>query len=275
MNTWMIDHEDAIRAAAFAVMLGLLLAVQHARPLRNDGHIGRRSFANLGFGLANALLLKFAVPASAVGWAIITAERHGGILGMIDASPAVELPLAVLLLDAGIYWQHRLLHRIPVLWRIHRMHHSDTRFDVTTGVRFHPLEILLSLAVKLGLVSLIGPSPVAVIFFEMLLSLGALFTHADFAFAPAVDRLLRILVVTPSMHRIHHSALRIETDSNYGFHLSIWDRLFGSYRAEPSTPERNLRIGLEHFREARDQRVPALLLQPFRAALVPPGGSHA
>lgn len=150
------------------------------------------------------------------------------------------------------------------------MHHCDTAFDVTTGVRFHPFELALSMGIKLALISLLGPHPAAVLAFEVLLSLGALFTHTDIALPRALDRRLRLLFVTPSMHRIHHSTRRIETDSNYGFHLSVWDRLFGSYTREPVEDERRMPIGLEEWREPRDQGLVSLLLNPFRA----PGPSN-
>jgi sterol desaturase/sphingolipid hydroxylase (fatty acid hydroxylase superfamily) len=158
------------------------------------------------------------------------------------------------------------MHVVPLLWRLHRVHHSDTGFDLSTGVRFHPLEIAVSMGVKLGLVLVLGVDPLAVLLFELLLSLGSLFTHTDIALPAALDRRLRWLLVTPSMHRIHHSTWQPETDSNYGFHLSLWDRVFGSYRAQPRQPEEQMPIGLEHFRTADEQTLPALLLQPFRPA---------
>jgi sterol desaturase/sphingolipid hydroxylase (fatty acid hydroxylase superfamily) len=153
---------------------------------------------------------------------------------------------------------------IPLLWPLHRVHHSDVAIDVTTGVRFHPLEICLSMGVKLGLVVALGAHPAAVVIFEILLSAASLFTHADFAFPARLDRALRAVIVTPSMHRIHHSVRREETDSNYGFNLSLWDRVFGSYRARATGPERSMPVGLPQWRDPAEQALGALLLQPFR-----------
>lgn len=170
---------------------------------------------------------------------------------------------ALLLLDLAIYWQHRCMHAIPLLWRMHRVHHSDTGFDLSTGVRFHPLEITLSMLFKLGLVWLLGPPPGAVLLFEILLSSSALWTHSDTALAGRLEHRVRRLIVTPSMHRIHHSIRPMETNSNYGFLLSVWDRVFGSYRAAPAEPERTMPIGLEQFRAAGEQRIASLLLNPF------------
>ncbi len=264
-HTWLLGNEGALRLGAFAGVLALLLTLQWLRPLRRDGRGQRRQLTNLLLISIDTLLLRLAFPVLAVGLAL-QLERHG--FGLL---PALGLPfwlsclLAVLLLDLAIYWQHRWMHVVPLLWRLHRLHHSDTGFDVTTGLRFHPFEMAVSMVYKLALVALIGAPALAVLVFELLLSAGALFTHADFALPRALDRRLRWLLVTPSMHRIHHSTWQPETDSNYGFHLSIWDRLFGSYRAQPRQPEAQMPIGLEYFRSSTEQRLPALLLQPFRA----------
>jgi len=214
--------------------------------------------------LIDTLVLRVAFPLLAVGAAVLASERGLGLFNVVALPVVLEFALSLLLLDLAIYWQHRILHVIPVLWRMHRVHHSDLAFDATTGVRFHPFEIALSMAIKLALIALLGPPALAVLVFEILLSSGALFTHADFALPARLDRALRWLVVTPSMHRIHHSDRREETDSNYGFHLSLWDRLFRSYREAPRNPEATMTIGLGSFREPREQSLGALLLQPFR-----------
>ena len=262
--TFAVANEAGLRLAGFALALLVLLFAQWRWPARRDGRPALRQLNNLGLVVLGTLVLRLAFPLLAVSLAIQVERSGGGLFGVLDAPRWLEFALAVLLLDLAIYWQHRLHHRIPVLWRLHRVHHSDLAFDVTTGIRFHPLEIAVSMALKLGLVWLLGPSPAAVVVFELLLSLGSLFTHADFALPAHVDRRLRALLVTPSMHRIHHSVRREETDSNYGFHLSLWDRLFRSYRAAPLQPESSMPIGLPAFRQPEDQRLSALLLQPLK-----------
>lgn len=263
MSDW-IELEAGIRLGVFVAALVLLGLLQWARPLRGDGRPARRQLSNLGLALIDTAMLRLAFPVLAVGWAVAQQQAGHGLFQHLEAAHIVELGAAILLLDLAIYWQHRLFHRIPPLWRIHRVHHADTGFDLSTGVRFHPLEIALSMVIKLALIRLLGPDPLAVLLFELLLSLGSLWTHADTALPPRIDRVVRWLLVTPSMHRIHHSVLRRETDSNYGFHLSVWDRLFGSYSKAPEGAEATMPIGLERFREHHDQGLLALLFHPFR-----------
>lgn len=262
-------NEALLRLAAFLLLLLLLFAAQWRWPARGDGRPARRQLVNLGMIALGTMVLRIGFPVLAVAWAATV--HGGGLFGWLDWPAWLAIPVAVLLLDLAIYWQHRLMHAVPLLWRLHRVHHCDTAFDVTTGVRFHPLEIALSMGVKLGLITLLGPHPAAVLAFEVLLSLGSLFTHTDIALPRALDTRLRWLFVTPSMHRIHHSTRRIETDSNYGFHLSVWDRLFGSYTVDPAENERQMPIGLEDWRTAHDQSLLALLLNPFRRAKQPSG----
>jgi sterol desaturase/sphingolipid hydroxylase (fatty acid hydroxylase superfamily) len=261
----LVANEGPLRLSAFAAVLALLLALQWLRPLRGDGRGQRRQATNLLLIALDTVLLRLAFPVLAVGLALQFEAQGFGLLPRLGLPFWLDCLLAVVLLDLAIYWQHRWMHRLPLLWRLHRLHHSDTGFDVTTGLRFHPFEMVLSMAYKLALVAALGAPALAVLVFELLLSVGALFTHADFALPPALDRRLRWLLVTPSMHRIHHSTWQSETDSNYGFHLSIWDRLFGSYRAQPRAPEASMPIGLEYFRSAREQTLYSLLLQPFRS----------
>ena len=261
---FIVEHEAALRLLCFGVLLGVVAIAERVWPARGDARPARRQLANLGLMLINTGLLRVLFPVVAVALALSVNARGGGLFGMVALPGWLEILLAVLVFDAAIYWQHRLLHIIPLLWRLHRVHHSDIAFDVTLGVRFHPLEILLSMLIKLGLVLLLGPPAVAVVLFEVLLSAASLFTHADFAFPARVDRILRALLVTPSMHRVHHSVQRVETDSNYGFLLSAWDRLFGSYRERSTQPEREMPIGLTPWRSPAELRLGALLLQPFR-----------
>lgn len=256
-----MPDEPLIRLTIFLATLALLLVAQRLWPTRGDGRWSMRQLTNGMLAIVDTLLLRLAFPVLAVAFA---AQIHGsGLYGLLAWPVWLEVLTAILLFDVAIYWQHRLLHTIPFLWRMHRVHHADISFDVTTGLRFHPFETTLSMGIKLALVWLLAPHPLAVLIFEILLSAGALFTHADFGFPPALDRRLRWLVVTPSMHRIHHSSWRPETDSNYGFHLSLWDRLFRSYTHAPRNDERSMPVGLERFRSAREQSLFPLLINPF------------
>ncbi|GIX36390.1 MAG: fatty acid hydroxylase [Lysobacteraceae bacterium] len=266
MSAWLLHHEATVRAALFLATLGLLAFLQRRHSLRGDARRGRRQAVNLGLIVLGTLLLRALVPVAAVGWAAWCQQRGVGLLAALPVAETIRVLVAVLLLDLAIYWQHRLFHVVPALWRLHRVHHSDTGFDVSTGVRFHPGELALSLGIKLAVIAALGAPPIAVLLFEALLSCGALFTHADLALPARLDRALRTLLVTPSMHRIHHSCRRLETDSNYGFHLSVWDRLFGSYRARAIEPEARMCIGLARWREEQDQGLLALLRQPFERA---------
>lgn len=263
---YLVDQEAALRFGAFVLVLAALAVAERLRPARGDARPAPRQLANLGLVVIDTAVVRLAFPLVAVVLAMQVDARGGGLFGALDWPLWLEIVLAVLIFDAAIYWQHRLLHTIAWLWPLHRVHHSDTAFDVTTGVRFHPLEIALSMAIKLGLVLLLGPHPAAVVIFEILLSASSLFTHADFAFPPRLDRALRWVAVTPSMHRIHHSLRREETDSNYGFNLSLWDRVFGSYRARPAQSEFSMPIGLPPWRDPAALGLWALLLQPFRRA---------
>jgi len=209
-------------------------------------------------------MTRIVAPTGAVGFALF-AEAHGLGLFNVVAMPAwVEMVLALLTLDLAIYLQHRLFHYAPVLWRLHRMHHADLDVDVTTGARFHPIEILLSLGIKFVVIVPLGLSPLAVLLFEIGLNATSMFNHSNVRVSPAIERVLRCLVVTPDMHRVHHSVVRRETDSNFGFNFPWWDRLFGTYRAQPEAGHDDMTIGIEQFREPSELRLDRMLTQPFR-----------
>lgn len=261
---FIVDNEAALRFGGFALVLAALAFAERRWALRGDSRWAPRQRSNLALVAIDTAVLRLAFPLLAVALAVAMRSRGAGLFGWLAWPQWLEIVLAVLLFDAAIYWQHRLLHRIGWLWPLHRVHHSDLALDVTTGVRFHPLEIVLSMGIKLGVVVALGPHPAAVVIFAVLLSAASLFTHADIAFPQRIESLLRPLVVTPSMHRIHHSVRREETDSNYGFLLSLWDRVFGSYRARPAQCERDMPLGLPHWREPAALGTGALLLQPFR-----------
>jgi sterol desaturase/sphingolipid hydroxylase (fatty acid hydroxylase superfamily) len=219
---------------------------------------------NLGVVAVDTLLVRILFPTTAVGLALVAEARGLGLFNAIALPPWIAVPAAVVLLDLAIYFQHVLLHAVPLLWRVHRMHHADLEFDATTGLRFHPFEILLSMAVKLAVVAAIGAPALAVLIFELLLNATSIFNHGNVRMPARLDRVLRWIVVTPDMHRVHHSILSSETNSNFGFNLPWWDRLFGTYRARPAAGHEAMTIGIEQFREPRELGLDRMLLQPFR-----------
>jgi sterol desaturase/sphingolipid hydroxylase (fatty acid hydroxylase superfamily) len=214
------------------------------------------------------LAVRVLIPTAAVGAALFAAGRGWGLFHLGGLPLALAAVLGFLILDLVIYGQHVVFHKVPVPWRLHRMHHADLDIDVTTGVRFHPFEILISLSIKIATVIAFGIPAVAVLVFEVVLNATAMFNHANVSMPAALDRVLRLLVVTPDMHRVHHSILRSETDSNFGFNLPWWDRLFGTYRAAPQAGHQGMTIGLPIFRNPHELRVDRLLTQPFRDDLV-------
>jgi sterol desaturase/sphingolipid hydroxylase (fatty acid hydroxylase superfamily) len=232
-------------------------------PCRTASDRSTRWPSNLGLMVTGAVSVRLLFPVLATGLAAIGVRQGWGILNLFELAPWVAFLLAVLILDFAIYLQHVMLHYLPWLWRLHAVHHADVAFDVTTGVRFHPFEIMLSMLIKLGVVVVVGPPVVAVLVFEIVLNATALFNHSNVRLPAQLDRWLRWLIVTPDMHRVHHSAIPRETNSNYGFNLPWWDRLFGTYRAQPEAGHQAMTIGLEDFREPRELRLDRLLIQPF------------
>ena len=261
----MLENEGWIRLAIFAVVLVAMMVLEHLFPRRHrTQRRDERWPTNLAIVLIDTLALRLLVPLMAVGVAEVAAEHGWGLFHQIDMPFWFEFVVAVLLLDMLIYWQHVLSHRVPLLWRVHRVHHVDRDFDATTGIRFHPVEIVLSMLYKMFWILLLGPAALAVLVFELLLNGSALFNHANVRIPLSVDRWVRWLIVTPDMHRIHHSVHQFETDSNYGFNMSIWDRLFGSYRAQPVDGHRRMTIGLkEHQNNAPSSLIWSLRF-PFR-----------
>ncbi|HEY6168453.1 MAG TPA: sterol desaturase family protein, partial [Verrucomicrobiae bacterium] len=219
---------------------------------------------NFGLAVIDTLVTRVLAPAGAVGFALAAEARGWGALPAVGIPAGLAVLLGFVLLDLAIYFQHRLFHALPWLWRMHRVHHADLDFDVTTGVRFHPVEIALSLAIKAAVIIAVGVPGVSVLVFEVVLSATSLFNHTDLRLPDALDRRLRWLVVTPDMHRVHHSILRRETDSNFGFNLPWWDRLFATYRHQPEATHEKMTIGIEQFRAPRELRLDRMLTQPFR-----------
>lgn len=256
----MLKPEALLRVGVF-VGLWCILALAEARwPARHDGlSRGPRWFANFGLALIDTLALRILVPWLAIDAARYAAAHDFGLLHLWLVPAWLAWTIALLALDLTIYWQHRLLHAVPLLWRLHRVHHSDLTLDASSGVRFHPGEILLSIGIKIGAVLLLGAPAAAVLAFEILLNGFSLFTHSNLRLPEWLDHALRKVFVTPAMHRVHHSVLREEHDRNYGFHVSWWDRLFRSYLHTATSPQ----LGLDAFRDVREQRLDRLLTQPF------------
>jgi len=214
--------------------------------------------------IVNTLLLRILFPVTAVGLALVAEARGFGLLNVMRLPDWLALLAAVLVLDLAIYLQHVLFHAVPALWRLHRMHHADLEFDVTTGLRFHPIEIALSMLIKFAVVAAIGAPALSVLVFEVLLNATSMFNHTNMRIPTWIDRVLRWLVVTPDMHRVHHSIVARETNSNFGFNLPWWDRLFGTYKAQPAAGHEEMTIGIEQFRDPRELRLDRMLAQPFR-----------
>jgi sterol desaturase/sphingolipid hydroxylase (fatty acid hydroxylase superfamily) len=265
MTEFLLAHEPAVRLAAFGGVLGAMMLWEALAPRRGQA-VGRlrRWPGNLGIVALDTLLVRLLFPAAAIGAALAAEAGGWGLFPALAAPAWLAVPAAVILLDLAIYLQHVLFHAVPVLWRLHRMHHADLEFDTTTGLRFHPIEILLSLGIKLGVIAALGTPAVAVLVFEVLLNATSMFNHGNVRLPAGIDRALRWLVVTPDMHRVHHSLVPRETNSNFGFNLPWWDRLFGTYRAQPEAGHDGMTIGIGQFRDPAELRLDRMLLQPFR-----------
>lgn len=272
MTEALLAHEPAIRLTAFlgifAVMAGWeIIAPRRALTVSK----GLRWRNNLGLVILNTVVLRLLFPTAAVGWAASNAALGMGLLPQTNMPETLRVIIAVVVLDGAIYLQHVMFHAVPALWRLHRVHHADLDFDVTTGARFHPLEIVLSMLIKFAVIMVLGPPAVAVLVFEVLLNATAMFNHSNICLPGAIDNALRYLLVTPDMHRIHHSIETDEANSNFGFNLSLWDRLLGTYRVTPAASHETMTIGLQGYREIQQvERLPGVLALPF----VGPAGSY-
>src|SRR5579863_10461641 len=267
MSNTLLAHEPTIRLAFFLGTLVAMLAWEAAAQRRRRAvSRWRRWPSNLGVVALNTVILRLTIPVAAVGVAALGEQRGWGLLNNLALPQWVKIVASILLLDLAIYLQHIMFHAVPALWRLHRMHHTDLDFDVTTGARFHPLEIVISMAIKMAAVAALGAPPAAVLVFEVVLNATSMFNHGNVGLPLAADRQLRLLLVTPDMHRVHHSVVRAETNSNFGFNLSWWDRLLGTYRAEPAQGHLGMTIGLEQFRDPRELRLDRMLLQPWQGA---------
>jgi sterol desaturase/sphingolipid hydroxylase (fatty acid hydroxylase superfamily) len=260
-----LKYEPGIRLVVFVAAL-LLLAGGEALVPRRARSVVRpwRWPTNLTLVALNTVVTRALLPLTAVGMAVIAEQRGWGLLHAVGPIPSVlAVPVAIVLLDLAIYLQHVLFHAVPILWRVHRVHHADIDVDVTTGSRFHPIEIFLSLLIKFVTIGALGASPLAVLLFEALLNVGSLFSHANLRLLSWLDRALRLVVVTPDMHRVHHSASGVETNTNFGFTFPWWDHLCGTYRAQPAAGHEAMTVGLTCFRDPKYLRLDRTLLQPL------------
>ena len=267
MNFDWIANEPIIRMSAFAAVLSTMALAETLAPRRPRPH-GRVSRwpGNLGLILVSSALIKLIFPMTAVAFAMWCEYRGIGLLNLAALPAWAAVPVAVATLDLAIYAQHVVFHHGPLLWRLHRMHHADLEFDATTGIRFHPVEMILSMAIKFAVIAALGAPALAVLLFEVLLNATALFSHSNMKLPLPVDRVLRAVVVTPDMHRVHHSVIPAETHSNFGFCMPWWDRLFGTYRDQPKAGHDGMTIGLPILRDPKELRIDKLITQPFRNA---------
>ncbi len=272
MDEFVFQNETVIRLSFF---FGIFVAValwELAAPRRAlTTSKASRWFGNIGIVVLNAIILRLLFPAAAVGMAMWVGEHKWGLFNNVDIPYWLAVVPAAIFLDFVIYVQHVMFHAIPALWRLHMVHHADLDYDVTTGARFHPIEIVLSMLIKFSAIIVIGAPAAAVIIFEVLLNGTAMFNHGNIRLPLGLDRILRLLVVTPDMHRVHHSVFPSEANSNFGFNLPWWDRLMGTYRAQPTKGHVGMTIGLNQFRDPSRLTFPWMLVLPFVGKL----GSYA
>jgi sterol desaturase/sphingolipid hydroxylase (fatty acid hydroxylase superfamily) len=259
-----MSNEVVIRLGFFFSIFFLIAIWERLAPRRSlRTSKGARWFSNLSLTFLNPLLLRLVFPVVAVNMALKAQERGWGLLNNFDLPYWLDIVVGIIVLDLTIYLQHVMFHAIPIYWRLHMMHHADLDYDMTTGLRFHPIEIILSMCIKLSIVAILGPPAAAVLIFEIILNCAALFNYGNVSLPKKMDRVLRYLIVTPDMHRVHHSVIIRETNSNYGFNLPWWDRLFGTYCEQPAKGHTHMTIGLSQFREPKRLTLPWLLILPF------------
>ena len=264
LEPFVLAHEPAIRLSFFVGVFAIVALWELAAPRRAlTVSKALRWGSNLGLVALNTLVLRLMFPLAAVGVAAFGVANGWGLLNHFEVPFWLAVPVAVIAMDFVIWLQHVMVHAVPALWRLHQVHHADLDYDLTTGARFHPIEIALSMLIKLATITVLGPPVLAVVIFEVLLNATAMFNHGNIHLPEAVDRVLRRVVVTPDMHRIHHSVVRAEHDSNYGFALSVWDRIFRTYRAQPIAGHDAMVVGLE-WQDERPARLGWALGLPFR-----------
>jgi sterol desaturase/sphingolipid hydroxylase (fatty acid hydroxylase superfamily) len=264
MSEFISSHEAAVRLAFFFGILSLIAVFEIVAPRRplTTSKLSRW-FRNLGVVAISTVLVRIVFPISAVQLALGAGQKGWGIFNAVDLPYSLVIVLSITILDFIIYLQHVMFHAVPTLWRLHMVHHADLDYDLTTGIRFHPIEILGSMVVKFSSIVVLGTPALAVILFEVILNGLAMFNHGNFFIPLGLDRVLRLFVVTPDMHRVHHSVFPSETNSNYGFNLSWWDRIMGTYRAQPRLGHQGMTIGLNQFRDPSKLTLPWMLILPF------------
>jgi len=263
MITAIIDNELVIRLGCFLGVFVIMACWELFTPYRVlTISKPRRWFYNLAMVVIDSAIVRVIFPAAVVGMAFTAAEREWGLFNIVDVPAWLSIVATVIILDFVIYMQHVMFHAIPTLWRLHMVHHTDLDIDVSTGNRFHPGEIVISMLIKMAVVILIGPPLVAVVIFEVVLNATSMFNHSNVRLPTPLDKLLRMIVVTPDMHRVHHSVIKRETNSNYGFNLPWWDRVFGTYRDQPEAGHLNMVIGLEQYRDENQLTLSKLLILP-------------
>lgn len=259
-----MEHEIAIRLGSFGGVFVLVALLEALFPRRVRSRPRRERWpVNLGIVILDTLVVRLLIPFAPVAAALVASSRGWGILSLLPLPGWGRVLFGVILLDLVVYLQHVLFHHLPLFWRLHRMHHTDLDLDVTSGTRFHPLEIAVSHGIKTVTVLSLGVPAAGVVIFEVILNATAMFSHANLRLPLPLDALLRLLVVTPDMHRVHHSTIVRETNSNFGFNLSLWDRLFGTYRPQPSEGHDGMTIGLKEYRDPAGLGLLPLLLNPF------------
>ncbi len=260
-----LQHAMVLRLGMFFGILVAMILLELAAPRRPLSVSRLRRWAsNLGIVFLNSILLRLLLPLAATGFALLAADRGWGLFNLFLVPSRVLVIASIILLDLAIYLQHVLFHAVPALWRLHRMHHADLDVDVTTGARFHPIEILLSMLIKFAVIALLGAPAAAVMIFEVLLNATAMFNHGNVRLPLGLDRVLRLFVVTPDMHRVHHSIEDHETNSNFGFNLPWWDHLFGTYKAQPNAGHEAMTLGIRDYRAPKlTTDLPGMLILPF------------
>jgi len=259
------EQETLLRLTIFMTVLAVMAMAEHLWPRKDRTQKqAARWITNGGLLIIDTIALRLVLPVFAVGVAIYAQQQQWGLLNTVPLPLWIEIGIAIILLDMLIYAQHVATHKIPILWALHKVHHTDRDIDASTGIRFHPVEIILSMLFKMLCVLAIGPASAAVILFEILLNASALFNHANVRLSGPVDKVLRWVIITPDTHRVHHSIVRDETDSNYGFFLSVWDRIFGTYKAQPDAGHDAMIIGLPDQQTAKPSQLLWSLIFPFR-----------
>ena len=264
MESIALTSDSFVRVSVFLLILLVMLSWERILPRRSSQMSKRvRWTSNLGISLVNVVVLRLTLPMLGYGLAVVSAERGWGLLSAIDLPWTLEFAFALVALDLIIYLQHRMFHIVPIFWRLHRMHHADQEFDATTGVRFHPLEAMVSMCIKSLAIVALGIEPTAYLAFELILNGTSMFNHGNVRISTQIDAWLRWVIVTPDMHRVHHSVVNDELNRNFGFNLPWWDRLFGTYEAQPRAGHEAMQIGTMEFRTPSDLRLDRMLMQPF------------